>query len=144
MPKITKIINGLKDTRVANLRLGKWLGNHNMVPKHFLSLPTAQQKGVFELFFIDYNIGIYIRSTGYDMFALNRSLINKEDKEFADFLVKAFGQPVVSNDGDYYWKRHWEEKPPAPWDTSETLRYEYFTIKCIVETMRFVNILKPN
>jgi hypothetical protein len=139
---VKSIKEGLTKTKFANLRFKKWFSTrHSMSIGSFLNLDTSLQKGVFEEFFTNYNLGIFVRSHGYDVFALNNYYLTDDDKSFADFCQKVFNDKIISEDGDYYWERNWEEKPPS-YCRSEAAKYKYFTIKSIVKTMRFINVIK--
>ena len=123
------IKDGLKKTRIANLRFSKWFEKqHNMAIGAFLNLDISFQKGVFEEFFTTYNFGIFVRSTGYDIFSLNKRHVTDDDKSFANFCQFVFDDKIISNDGDYCWERSWDKNPPSSY-TSEAEKYKYFTIQ---------------
>ncbi len=134
-----RIIDSLAKTKHSNARFSTFYSGLIQKPyptiNTFLTANTAAQKGIFELFFLHYNIGILVRPNGYDIYALDSDKIDEADKA-ADFLWES------KNDVDYYWRRCWDKIPDKAYNTSDELRFEYFTVKAVADAMGLINSLK--
>lgn len=135
------IAKGIAKTVKANKLFSSWFQSITNFElggniRQFISKDAMLQKGVFEAFFATQNIGIYVRTHGYDVYILDPSKLPNKDKN-ATFLYE-----IVTDElgVDYYIKRHWNEIPKGVWNENDELKLKYFTIQAIIFTMKYINV----